>query len=323
MIYPWQQSQWQNLQTLFQQKRLPHGLLLKGIKGTGKFDFATGFGHSLLCHQRDQLGHACGACGACQLLEAGTHPDFLVLEPESSEKAIKVDDIRELCKEMQLTSQFSGYKVAIINPADNMNINAANSLLKTLEEPTDNVVLILVSSKPHRLPVTIRSRCQSIAFSSPDTQTSMDWLTTQGIGEQIQVLLNLAYGSPLAAKQLAENEGYEQRNTLIRALVDSAANKPVIQHSEQLSKIHNEQLLNWLYDWLTDLIHIQQGCDSSVLVHGDRIKDLTQIAGKISLKQLYLYMDQLNLIRRAQSIPMNAQLLWEDLLISWNQHIKL
>ena len=322
MIYPWQQSQWQGLQTLYQQGRLPHGLLFKGIKGTGKYDFASSLGHSLLCKQTDAQGQACGACSACKLLEAGTHPDLLLLEPESPDKAIKVDDVRQLCREMQLTSQYDGYKVAIINLADNMNINAANSLLKTLEEPTNNSLLMLVSSKPHRLPITIRSRCQSLSFARPDTDSSLDWLKSQGLNDA-QLLLNLSHGSPLAALQLAENEGTEQRNALIKALIDSAANKPVVEHAEQLSKIHNENLLNWLYDWLTDLIHIQQGSDLSTLVHADRSKELTQIAGKISVKGLYLYMDQLNLIRRAQSIPMNAQLLWEDLLISWNQHLKL
>ena len=322
MIYPWQQSQWQNLQTLFEKGRLPHALLFKGIKGTGKYDFASSLGHALLCNQPTDQGQACGLCSACKLMEAGTHPDLLVLEPEAADKAIKVDDVRALCREMQLTSQFDGYKVAIINLAENMNVNAANSLLKTLEEPTNNSLLLLVSSKPHRLPITIRSRCQSIPFANPDTSASLDWLTAQGLSDA-QLLLNLSHGSPLAARQLAENDGTEHRNTLIKALIDASANKPLISHAEQLSKIHHENLLNWLYDWLTDLIHIQQGSDLSTLVHADKSKELTQIAGKISLKQLYLYMDQLNLIRRAQSIPMNAQLLWDDLLISWHQHLKL
>ena len=322
MIYAWQQSQWQNLQSLKQQGRLPHALLFKGINGSGKYDFALAFASSLLCKQVDAHGHACGVCEACKLFEAGTHPDFLLLEPESADKAIKVDDIRSLCREMQLTSQYSGYKLAIINLADNMNTNAANSLLKTLEEPTDNSILILVSSRPHRLPITIRSRCQSLSFLNPEKAAALEWLNNQGCHDA-ETLLNLSHGSPLAALQMNENEGYEQRNHLIQALLDAAASKPVIGHAEQLSKLPHEQLLNWLYDWLSDLIYVLQGSNQSQLVHADRHKELTQMAGKISLKGLYLYMDQLNLIRRAQSIPMNPQLLWEDLLISWNQHIKL
>lgn len=322
MIYPWQASQWQSLQSLKQQGRLPHGLLFKGIKGTGKYDLATSLAESLLCKQPDTQGKACGTCDACKLIEAGTHPDFLLLEPEAADKAIKVDDIRALCQEMTLTSQYSGYKVAIINLADNMNTNAANSLLKTLEEPTNNVILILVSSRPHRLPVTIRSRCQSLAFANPDKDTALAWLKDQGCNSQQQILLELAHGSPLAALQLAENEGYEQRNALVKALIEVAANRPLVGHAETLSKVHSEQLLSWFYDWLTDLINIHQTGDISKLVHADKSKELSQLAGKISLKGLYNYMDQLNLIRRAQSIPMNAQLLWEDLLISWKQHIQ-
>lgn len=322
MIFPWQQSQWQSLQSLKQQGRLPHGLLFKGIRGTGKFDFALSLAESLLCKQTAANGNACGSCDACQLLEAGTHPDFLLLQPEAADKAIKVDDIRALCQEMQLTSQYSGYKVAIINLAENMNINAANSLLKTLEEPTDNSLLILVSSNPHRLPITIRSRCQSLLFSNPDVETALDWLNSQGCKDS-QTLLRLAHGSPLAALELTETEGYERRNTLISALLATASNQPVLEHAESLSKMHSEQLLNWFYDWLTDLVHLHMGRNTERLVHADRAKELSQMAGKISVKGLYLYMDQLNLIRRAQSIPMNSQLLWEDLLISWHKQVNL
>ncbi|MDH5765162.1 MAG: DNA polymerase III subunit delta' [Gammaproteobacteria bacterium] len=321
MIYPWQTTQWNSLLDLKQQDRLPHALLFKGMAGTGKYDFACQFARALLCKRVDSKGQACGQCDACQLIEAGTHPDFLQLAPEEPGKAIKVDEVRSLCQEMQLTSQYGGYKLVIINHADSMNINASNSLLKTLEEPTANSILILVSSSPHRLPITIRSRCQNVMFTSPDTATALDWLQAHAC-QQAETLLSLAHGSPLAALELGESGDHEQRDTLVNAILASSQDKPIVGHAESLSKLHSERLLNWFYDWLTDLVNVQQGAETSRLVHIDKVKELNQLAGKITLKGLYLYMDQLNLIRRAQSIPMNTQLMWEDLLISWKQYIQ-
>ena len=123
MIYPWQTKQWQQLQSQKQQQRLPHALLLVGADGLGKLDFAYEFASSLLCQSESTL-EACGECGSCKLIAAGTHPDLFYVAPEASGKVIKVDIIRDLCKEFSLTSQFSGYKVAVIADADSMNINA-------------------------------------------------------------------------------------------------------------------------------------------------------------------------------------------------------
>ena len=146
-MLPWHSSIWENLTNSQQNKRLAHGLLFHGPAGIGKKRFATEFAHWLMCEQ-PEAEKACGICRSCQLLNAESHPDLYFIEPEEDGKAIKVDQIRELIDKLSLTGHALGYRVIIMSPADALNVNASNSLLKTLEEPPQNTVLILLSDKP-------------------------------------------------------------------------------------------------------------------------------------------------------------------------------
>ena len=129
----------------------------------------------MLCNQVDN-GIACGQCSGCITLQAGSHPDFLSLQPEEKSKFIKVDQIRSLCESMAKTSQQGGWKVAVIFPAETMNIAASNALLKSLEEPEPNTLIILVSSRLSTIPMTIRSRCQIQSSAIPSTDIAQQWL---------------------------------------------------------------------------------------------------------------------------------------------------
>ena len=319
MIYPWQQKQWQQLLSQIQSQRLPHAILLEGPKGLGKRDFAEALASMLLCKRPAET--ACGVCEACHLIDAGTHPDLLYLAPEEEGKAIKVDEIRGLCNEFSLTSQFGGYKVAVIANADSMNINASNSLLKTLEEPTPNSVLILETSNPHRLPITIRSRCQNINFQTPETSMAEEWLAGQVKGDY-STYLNLAHGSPLLALQLADENLQEQRKGLMNALLGVVQNQPITEIAASLSKWPSYHLLGWLYDWISDLLRIQQCGDQTVVTHTDYRTQLVKLSTRSSSQGLYELLDQVIELRKVQSIPLNSQMLWEDLLISWERQIK-
>jgi DNA polymerase-3 subunit delta' len=323
MIYPWQAAQWSQIQQQFAAHRLPHALLLTGAEGLGKLDFARALAAYILCKSKPQQPSACGQCDACRLITAGTHPDYHFLAPEDVNKAIKVDDIRALCESFTLTSQFSGYRVAVIACADNMNNNAANSLLKTLEEPGENSLLILVSTRPHRFPITIRSRCQTISFAVPEKEVALQWLAEQPSADSEAALrLTLAHGSPLLAQKLAEEEVLTQRQGLMTALISVASNQAVIEPSELLASMPGERLLGWLYDWLKDLVTLQQCGPSASLVNVDYQQQLQQFSSNSRLQDLYELLDQVVQLRRLQSIPLNSQLLWEDLLISWGRLIK-
>lgn len=172
MIYPWQQSQWQQLLKQHQQRRLPQALLFSGQYGLGKKDFALVLAKLVLCEAGGES--ACDICHSCQLFRAGNHPDFFTIYPEENGKTIKVDQIRDLTASLNQTAQLNGYQVAVICPAESMNAAAANALLKTLEEPPGPVILILISHRLGGLPITIVSRCQKIAFfATEDVNTEI------------------------------------------------------------------------------------------------------------------------------------------------------
>ncbi|VAW62390.1 DNA polymerase III delta prime subunit [hydrothermal vent metagenome] len=323
MIYPWQQPQWQNVQQQRENNRLPHGLLLSGSQGLGKQVFAQQLMASLLCQKIDNAGLACGECASCLLLAAGTHPDSSVLQAEAPGKAIKVDDVRQLSAQLNLTSQYGGYRIALIVDAHDMNINAANSLLKTLEEPTKGTILILVSSLPQKLPITVRSRCQAIVFKQPAPELALSWLAENALEPgKAKNLLNLAHGAPLQALKLQQSEFLEYHQQLISILLSVGKNQSVVDQAEQLHKLPLPYLLNWLYDWVQDLIKLAQCGDAASLVHEAQQADLKQLLARCRLQALYEYLDQLIKCKQLQTFPLNKQLLWEDLLLSWSKLIK-
>jgi DNA polymerase III subunit delta' len=219
-VYPWQTSQWQRIESAHAQGRLPHALLLTGAEGLGLHQFAYGLAAKLLCTDKTDTESFCGNCKACVLFQAGNHPDLYDIQAEEAGKQIKVDVIRQLITNIYVTSQYGEYKLAIINPAEAMNASSANSLLKTLEEPPINSLFILISSRPNLLPVTIRSRCQRINFTSENNKEARDWLRTRLQTEDIDIesLLTMAQGAPLKALALFESDALAQQETLLEDL---------------------------------------------------------------------------------------------------------
>ena len=204
-MYPWQTTQWHYFCQQKTQQRLPHAIVLTGVDGLGKRALADQMVALVLCEQLDAT-EACGQCHSCQLFTAGNHPDHILIEPEETGKQIKIEQIRRLKDKQALTSTVSKWKTVIISPADNMNINANNSLLKLLEEPQKNTLLILVSSKPYRLPITILSRCQKLSLTSPEATVCVEWCLQQGGFDKatIEQILPTAKGAPLKVLELLE-----------------------------------------------------------------------------------------------------------------------
>ena len=150
-LFPWQVAQWQLYEHAIANNRLAHALLLSGPAGMGKNRFANFLAASLLCNAPDEHLYPCNQCKSCTLYNAGNHPDINYIQPEDEGKQIRVELIRELIEFINLKSQYERYKIAIIDPAEAMNRSAANTLLKTLEEPPALSMLILVSHRPELL----------------------------------------------------------------------------------------------------------------------------------------------------------------------------
>ncbi len=238
MLYSWQESQWENLSQQIAQQRLAHALILTGVSGLGKLSLANHIAEVILC-KNDKTQEACGQCHSCQLFRAGSHPDHSFIEPEEVGKQIKIEQIRQLKSKQELTPTVSAWKTVIISPADSMNINANNSLLKLLEEPQKNTLLILISSKPEKLPVTILSRCQKISLSAPSEDVAVNWLQQQGIviePRDISPLMTLSKGAPFAALKMMESgliSKLKQLDNDFDSLLQSRAN-PVLLAKEWL-----------------------------------------------------------------------------------------
>lgn len=161
MIF-YDEPQWHYLNKRWQANNLPHAMLLTGQSHLDKSLFAFNFAKYLFCTNKTKT--FCGDCRSCQLIQAESHPDIYHLQPEEKGKAIRIDQIRELIVQLNQTAQQNSYKIAIISPADSLNQAAANALLKTLEEPSANTIIFLISEQISLLPATIRSRCQIIKF---------------------------------------------------------------------------------------------------------------------------------------------------------------
>lgn len=198
----WLDDPWRTLSRALGENRLHHALLLAGAKGYGKRALADALAAAALCTARRDDGFACGACRSCTLVAAGSHPDlvrvgFELRDDGKLRSELTVDQMRNLCQRLSLSSQFGGLQIAIVDPADAMNASAANALLKTLEEPASNTVIVLVADDPSRLPATIRSRCQRIDLRAPGIAEGLGWLRTQGIGEaDAAALLEASLGNP-------------------------------------------------------------------------------------------------------------------------------
>ncbi|MER3547409.1 MAG: DNA polymerase III subunit delta', partial [Rhodanobacteraceae bacterium] len=219
---PWLTAQWGTLAQRAERGSLPHALLLAGPAGLGKRVFAERFvGVGLCAHPHDW--RACGTCRACALLQAGTHPDRILVTFELNSdgkprKEIVVEQIRALSARLAMSAQLGGWQIALIDPADAMNAAAANALLKTLEEPTASSLIVLIADQPWRLPATIRSRCQRIDFAAPSREAAEHWLQAQGVREP-QRALAAAGGNPGRALEFVQGDELQRRESVAKDLL--------------------------------------------------------------------------------------------------------
>lgn len=302
-IYPWQQAVWQRLVQSRERHILPHAFIFSGVQGVGLFEFSQALSAWLLCQQATAQG-ACGQCKSCQLWHAQNHPDYRLLAQSVDEKTgktshvIKVDQVRQLIDFLSKSAQLNGYRVAVIHHADTLNSNAANSLLKNLEETGENVVIILLSEQPLLLLPTIRSRCQQITLNIPPTTQAITWLQAQCQSlnknpSEVPLLLALSDGAPLAALALSDAPWFVARQALAQDMLEVIQQKKgALQSSQYWQKqLSAEALLSTLQLLLRDIIWHKQG-QHEAIKNIDLAAIFTKIATISAMRAMLLQQQQ-------------------------------
>jgi DNA polymerase-3 subunit delta' len=317
-LLPWLVSTFADLQQRRAQGRLAHALMFVGPAGIGKHQLAERFAQSLLCAQPHADGQPCGHCHACSLYAAGTHPDLFRLSPEEDSKNIRIDQIRALIEGMSLSSHYGRHKVVILNPADAMNIAAANALLKTLEEPPADTILLLVTDRPSFLPATIRSRCPTLRLALPARDEAQAWLATQlGNPEEAAVLLALAGGAPLAALDLAD-EQLARRQEMLNGWQQLASGKAdPVKLAADWVKPGLRLPITWIYGWVADMIRLRNGGENQ-LTNQDAKAALQNLAEELDLTLLYGLLDRVTETIKLANSQVNPQTLMEGILLYWS-----
>ncbi len=306
-----------------QRARLAQALLVHGREGVGQFEFALAFSQVVLCERPTAEGLACEACAACNWFALGNHPDFRLLQPESlaegEEEAatdkkkstqIRIAQVRALQEFLAVGTHRAGHRVIVLHPADAMNTETQNALLKSLEEPPPATLFLLVTSRPHRLLATVRSRCHAIALPFPDQASASAWLAEQGTADA-RALLALAGGAPLTAAGFAQSEPHR------RQFIEQLRSKEfdAIAASEYCLRVEPPEAVGWLQRWAYDLLSVR--LTGEVRYYVDEAAALKGLAAGRDPAALARFSRTLNAARALAQHPLNSRLFFEDLLFKY------
>jgi DNA polymerase-3 subunit delta' len=330
-LLPWHQAEFDALVAARQQ--LAHALLVHGPRGIGKLEFARSLAQALLCERPTASNAACGACPACAWFETGAHPDYRQIEPiapdEDSEErdkpakpgkkstTIVVDQIRALPALINVSSHRGGPKVIVLHPAEALNVNAANALLKSLEEPPPGTHFILVSHRPHQLLPTIKSRCRQLALRGPDRTAAAAWLASRGLKDAALALAHTG-DAPLLALELGESEYWGARKAFLRQI--TARDIDVLTAAEAVRDLPVHHIVSWLQKWCCDIaLYRALGV---VRYNPDEREAIARIAERVEpLAALRLYRRMTDYQGIAQH-PLNARLFIEHLLLAYRELVQ-
>ncbi|TQV77431.1 hypothetical protein FLL45_05665 [Aliikangiella marina] len=311
--YPWFDNINENLSQALLNERMPHALMIQSPPKSGKAAFAFGFAKSLLCSQVADLSGSCGECKSCQLFDAGTHPDFygvdkLVDAKGKQKKSIGIEQVRELTANLRDTAQLGGFRIALVHSVEAMTTASFNALLKTLEEPGKDTILVLLANNQASIPATIRSRCQLI---KPELtgETLIPWLQSQVDAPEIEVkdALDTSYWAPLAALEYLNEEGASLVKSffdkLDRVLLNQLTPVEFLDQVDSTGDSIIDEVTNYFY-------HVEK-CQALKL-HQDRYQ-------RIPHRLIFQIYAKLLELKRAQQAGSNLQtrLQIEVILIQW------
>lgn len=312
MIYSWHKPVWDQFSKARQRDHLPHALLLSGEEGIAKVKLANNMVKSLLCTapvSKNSINYMpCNSCQACKTYDSDANPDYLHIDLLESKQQIGIDQVRLIANFLNYTRSLSQQRVVLLNPANRMNIHAANSLLKSLEEPTQDTVIILISSQPESLLATIKSRCQLLHIPLPTKHQALDWLQKHKPElENPQKALQIAHGKPLIAANI-DNEIINNYEELAGDILDCCLeNKSITELAKKWEKGDIKQLLDWQIIWL------QEYLKNAPIISDkhNKIKEKLTTSQKWSLYQALI--EQKKLVHTS----VNTLMFIENMLLLW------
>ena len=340
---PWLQSDWQRIAG--SPDRLHHGILLGGNLGIGKREFAVCLAQRLLCAD-SKTDTPCGSCQNCRLFVAGTHPDFHVLTSENetvygrlsllgqySERyqdgaardkktnpaqVIPVDQIRRLIDRFYQSSHIAERRVAIVLPADRLNLSAANAFLKLLEEPPAGGHFILVTDRPGSLPSTIRSRCVLESLPTPSSETANQWLQQKGIDVSRLPAKQSGYMGPYALEEALESGHLDEQESYLKAVLALITGRQdPVALAASLNKQELPSLLQWMQYFVIDLIRWRSASQSPAWGAKSGIE-----ISRINCQKLHGVYDKIAIYRSLAREQINPQLALEELTIALQRALR-
>ena len=312
-----------------QEDRIPHAMLFCGTDGVGKFLVAEALAAAILCHAPVH-NQACGHCKACRALAAGTHPDFFQIQPESETKAapaIRIEAVRKLQEEIARIPLLSERRVVIMQEADKMNEAAANCLLKTIEEPSGQIVFILLTSRPSALLDTIISRCMRVEFGILQPEELVKILQQQGIEEPLAgKLASIADGSVSKALAMQDEEllNLQTQAFDLASAAGTLGVEQLLQLAKEMSSHSRERLIQWL-GFLAmiyrDLLMLYSGSGLPLYNQSD-IDRLSSLLNKYHQQELLQLLQLVQDYQKRVGSNVNTQLCLEGFLIRINNYLE-
>ncbi len=295
--------------------KIAHAYLFSGPDGIGKRLMATALARAIVCLEQ----RGCGHCRACRKIDHQNHPDLHILEPDGN--SIKIEQVRALQRDLNLKPLEAPRKICMIEQADTMTVGAANALLKTLEEPRGDTLLILLSAQPNRLLETIRSRCQPLPFTRhPNSRIQAELEKQLGIeSTESHVLAALSEGSFKKAFGKDRDLYLEQRRELLKTLTGLSAGSilPILDFAEQLAadKTVLPDILEIFQAFYRDVLMTLQGRSDEELVNLDLKEKIHRVSGRENVATILDKLEALVEIRRQLDRNVNRQLAMEVLLL--------
>ena len=296
------------LQKAMAQKRVGHSYIFSGLSAIGKKTLALEFAQALNCENAAERQDACGSCPSCRKMMRGSHPDIHVLETQT--QFIRIDAVRGIQDQMTFRPLEGRKRVFIIDDADKMNEPAANALLKTLEEPSPDNVLILVTARPFRLPQTILSRCRHVRFNPLPAENVARFLTAHKSLEpaKASALASLSGGSIGRALELDSEDMIAFRAGLSDLIRDAGRHNPmsllILASFLGQDKKHTQQGLSILNTYFRDALVYKETAQASMIINADDLSVVASLACRLEGEQLLHNISVVDKSR--QSLDMNV-----------------